>query len=48
MTNRPNPVLVVVQWDLVCGQYWLVPVEEVCFILGILTGCLGLGYAADR
>uniref|UniRef100_A0A3B4D9I2 Major facilitator superfamily (MFS) profile domain-containing protein n=1 Tax=Pygocentrus nattereri TaxID=42514 RepID=A0A3B4D9I2_PYGNA len=35
-------------WDLVCAQYWLVPVEEVCFILGILTGCLGLGYAADR
>lgn len=36
------------QWDLVCGQYWLVPVEEVCFILGVLTGCLCLGYAADR
>uniref|UniRef100_A0A3B4G7G3 Solute carrier family 22 member 17 n=1 Tax=Pundamilia nyererei TaxID=303518 RepID=A0A3B4G7G3_9CICH len=35
-------------WDLVCGQYWLVPVEEVCFILGVLTGCLCLGYAADR
>uniref|UniRef100_A0A3Q3NMC0 Solute carrier family 22 member 17 n=1 Tax=Labrus bergylta TaxID=56723 RepID=A0A3Q3NMC0_9LABR len=40
--------LVSVQWDLVCAQYWLVPVEEVCFILGVLTGCLGLGYAADR
>ncbi|KAI4806397.1 hypothetical protein KUCAC02_017223 [Chaenocephalus aceratus] len=39
---------IVTEWDLVCGQYWLVPVEEVCFILGILTGCLGLGYAADR
>uniref|UniRef100_A0AAY4AEN7 Major facilitator superfamily (MFS) profile domain-containing protein n=1 Tax=Denticeps clupeoides TaxID=299321 RepID=A0AAY4AEN7_9TELE len=36
------------QWDLVCDQYWLVPVEEVCFILGVLTGCLSLGYAADR
>uniref|UniRef100_A0A671NMW6 Solute carrier family 22 member 17-like n=1 Tax=Sinocyclocheilus anshuiensis TaxID=1608454 RepID=A0A671NMW6_9TELE len=24
------------------------PVEEVCFILGTLTGCLGLGYTADR
>uniref|UniRef100_A0A3Q0SWH3 Solute carrier family 22 member 17 n=1 Tax=Amphilophus citrinellus TaxID=61819 RepID=A0A3Q0SWH3_AMPCI len=35
-------------WNLVCSQYWLVPVEEVCFILGVLTGCLGLGYAADR
>lgn len=40
--------LVSVQWDLVCAQYWLVPVEEVCFILGVLTGCLSLGYAADR
>ncbi|XP_030625549.1 solute carrier family 22 member 17 [Chanos chanos] len=39
---------IVTEWDLVCTQYWLVPVEEVCFILGILTGCLGLGYAADR
>ncbi|KAK0144636.1 Solute carrier family 22 member 17 [Merluccius polli] len=39
---------IVTEWDLVCGQYWLVPVEEVCFILGVLTGCLGLGYAADR
>uniref|UniRef100_A0A3B5L7Z8 Uncharacterized protein n=1 Tax=Xiphophorus couchianus TaxID=32473 RepID=A0A3B5L7Z8_9TELE len=35
-------------WDLVCGQYWLVPVEEVCFILGVLTGCLSLGYTTDR
>ncbi|CAL8400337.1 unnamed protein product [Gadus morhua 'NCC'] len=39
---------IVTEWDLVCGQYWLVPVEEVCFILGMLTGCLGLGFAADR
>ncbi|KAJ3611886.1 hypothetical protein NHX12_021899 [Muraenolepis orangiensis] len=39
---------IVTEWDLVCGRYWLVPVEEVCFILGVLTGCLGLGYAADR
>ncbi|XP_064187343.1 solute carrier family 22 member 17 [Anguilla rostrata] len=39
---------IVTEWDLVCGQYWLVPVEEVCFILGILTGCLVLGYTADR
>uniref|UniRef100_A0A4W5N945 Solute carrier family 22 member 17 n=1 Tax=Hucho hucho TaxID=62062 RepID=A0A4W5N945_9TELE len=39
---------IVTEWDLVCGQYWLVPVEEVSFILGVLTGCLGLGFAADR
>ncbi|XP_038131542.1 solute carrier family 22 member 17 [Cyprinodon tularosa] len=39
---------IVTEWDLVCAQYWLVPVEEVCFILGVLMGCLGLGYAADR
>lgn len=39
---------IVTEWDLVCAQYWLVPVEEVCFILGVLTGCLGLGYTADR
>ncbi|XP_077592023.1 solute carrier family 22 member 17 [Stigmatopora nigra] len=39
---------IVTEWDLVCGRYWLVPVEEVCFILGVLTGCLGLGFAADR
>uniref|UniRef100_A0A3B5BEX2 Solute carrier family 22 member 17 n=1 Tax=Stegastes partitus TaxID=144197 RepID=A0A3B5BEX2_9TELE len=40
-----SPSSVRVSWDLVCAQYWLVPVEEVCFILGVLTGCLGLGYA---
>uniref|UniRef100_H3CTM3 Solute carrier family 22 member 17 n=1 Tax=Tetraodon nigroviridis TaxID=99883 RepID=H3CTM3_TETNG len=39
---------IVTEWDLVCDNYWMVPVEEVCFILGILTGCLSLGYAADR
>ncbi|XP_068604316.1 solute carrier family 22 member 17-like [Brachionichthys hirsutus] len=39
---------IVIEWNLVCGRYWLVPVEEVCFILGLLTGCLGLGYMADR
>ncbi|XP_018596543.2 solute carrier family 22 member 17 [Scleropages formosus] len=39
---------IVTEWDLVCERYWLVPVEEVCFILGILTGCLVLGYTADR
>ncbi|KAK7118888.1 hypothetical protein R3I94_022412 [Phoxinus phoxinus] len=39
---------IVTEWDLVCLRYWLVPVEEVCFILGTLTGCLGLGYASDR
>uniref|UniRef100_A0A8C1M799 Solute carrier family 22 member 17 n=1 Tax=Cyprinus carpio TaxID=7962 RepID=A0A8C1M799_CYPCA len=31
-----------------CSRYWLVPVEEVCFILGTLTGCVCLGYTADR
>ncbi|XP_061877040.1 solute carrier family 22 member 17 isoform X1 [Entelurus aequoreus] len=39
---------IVTEWDLVCARYWLVPVEEVCFILGVLTGCLGLGFTADR
>ncbi|TWW71386.1 Solute carrier family 22 member 17 24p3 receptor [Takifugu flavidus] len=39
---------IVTEWDLVCDWYWLVPVEEVCFILGVLTGSLTMGYAADR
>ncbi|KAJ8277526.1 hypothetical protein GJAV_G00076160 [Gymnothorax javanicus] len=39
---------IVTEWELVCGQYWLVPVEEVCFILGVLIGSVLLGYAADR
>uniref|UniRef100_A0A8C2HWC7 Solute carrier family 22 member 17 n=1 Tax=Cyprinus carpio TaxID=7962 RepID=A0A8C2HWC7_CYPCA len=39
---------IVTEWDLVCSRYWLVPVEEVCFILGTLTGCVCLGYTADR
>ncbi|XP_066578937.1 solute carrier family 22 member 17 [Amia ocellicauda] len=38
----------VTEWDLVCERYWMVPVEEVCFMLGVLTGCLLLGYTADR
>ncbi|XP_051543068.1 solute carrier family 22 member 17-like [Myxocyprinus asiaticus] len=39
---------IVTEWDLVCTRYWLVPVEEVCFILGILTGSLAFGYMSDR
>ncbi|XP_043914268.1 solute carrier family 22 member 17-like isoform X2 [Protopterus annectens] len=38
----------VTQWNLVCDNYWEVPVEEVCFIIGFLTGYLFMGYAADR
>ncbi|XP_069490049.1 solute carrier family 22 member 17 [Ambystoma mexicanum] len=38
----------VTQWDLVCSHYWEAPVEEVCFILGFLTGFLTLGCSADR
>ncbi|XP_030043713.1 solute carrier family 22 member 17 isoform X1 [Microcaecilia unicolor] len=38
----------VTEWDLVCSQYWEVPVEEVCFIFGFLIGYLLLGYASDR
>ncbi|XP_030043715.1 solute carrier family 22 member 17 isoform X2 [Microcaecilia unicolor] len=37
----------VTEWDLVCSQYWEVPVEEVCFIFGFLIGYLLLGYASD-
>lgn len=48
MLTEQRPPVSDLQWDLVCNQYWLVPVEEVCFILGVLTGCLSLGYAADR
>ncbi|XP_078064704.1 solute carrier family 22 member 17, partial [Mustelus asterias] len=39
---------IVTQWDLVCESSWLVPVEEVCLILGCLTGYLLMGYSADR
>ncbi|XP_051970182.1 solute carrier family 22 member 17 [Xyrauchen texanus] len=39
---------IVTEWDLVCTRYWVVPVEAVCFILGVLTGSLGLGYMSDR
>ncbi|XP_069094291.1 solute carrier family 22 member 17 [Pleurodeles waltl] len=38
----------VTQWNLVCSQYWEVPLEEVCFIMGFLTGFLILGFSADR
>ncbi|TRY91901.1 hypothetical protein DNTS_024113 [Danionella cerebrum] len=39
---------IVTEWDLVCSRYWLVPVEEVCFILGTLSGSLAFGFMADR
>uniref|UniRef100_UPI00398EB534 solute carrier family 22 member 17-like n=1 Tax=Pristiophorus japonicus TaxID=55135 RepID=UPI00398EB534 len=39
---------IVTQWDLVCDSSWNAPVEEVCLILGCLTGYLLMGYSADR
>ncbi|XP_072350281.1 solute carrier family 22 member 23-like, partial [Scyliorhinus torazame] len=39
---------IVTQWDLVCDSAWLIPVEEVCLILGCSTGYLVMGYFADR
>uniref|UniRef100_H3BC55 Solute carrier family 22 member 17 n=1 Tax=Latimeria chalumnae TaxID=7897 RepID=H3BC55_LATCH len=38
----------VTQWNVVCDKYWEAPVEEVCFIIGFLSGYLILGYMADR
>ncbi|XP_067884077.1 solute carrier family 22 member 17-like, partial [Heterodontus francisci] len=39
---------IVTQWDLVCDSSWTIYVEEVCLILGCLTGYLLMGYSADR
>nr|XP_011751638.1 putative solute carrier family 22 member 31 [Macaca nemestrina] len=36
------------QWNLVCGEGWKVPLEQVSHLLGWLLGCVVLGAGCDR
>ncbi|XP_074069664.1 putative solute carrier family 22 member 31 [Macrotis lagotis] len=38
----------VTQWNLVCGDQWKVPVEQMSYLLGWLLGFVTLGSACDR
>ncbi|XP_054955130.1 putative solute carrier family 22 member 31 isoform X2 [Pan paniscus] len=38
----------VTQWNLVCGDGWKVPLEQVSHLLGWLLGCVVLGAGCDR
>ncbi|XP_070941218.1 putative solute carrier family 22 member 31 isoform X1 [Macaca nemestrina] len=38
----------VTQWNLVCGEGWKVPLEQVSHLLGWLLGCVVLGAGCDR
>ncbi|XP_067905364.1 putative solute carrier family 22 member 31 isoform X2 [Heterodontus francisci] len=39
---------VVTQWNLVCKNYWKVPLEQVSYKIGWIIGYLTLGSVADR
>ncbi|KAJ1083921.1 hypothetical protein NDU88_004076 [Pleurodeles waltl] len=39
---------IVTKWDLVCANHWKVPVEQVSFTLGCLSGFLIFGSTCDR
>ncbi|XP_067853596.1 putative solute carrier family 22 member 31 [Heptranchias perlo] len=39
---------VVTQWNLVCMNYWKVPLEQVSYMIGWTVGYLTLGSVADR
>ena len=38
---------VLVQWDLVCGDYWKVPLQHICFMAGWIFGYVLLGTLCD-
>ncbi|XP_036608831.1 putative solute carrier family 22 member 31 [Trichosurus vulpecula] len=38
----------ITQWNLVCGDQWKVPLEQMSYLLGWLLGCVTLGSACDR
>ncbi|CAL8350822.1 unnamed protein product [Merluccius merluccius] len=37
----------VTEWDLVCGDYWMVPLQHVCFMTGCILGYVLLGTLCD-
>lgn len=39
---------VVTQWDLVCANHWLVPLEQTTYLLGWLVGFVCFGSICDR
>nr|XP_034991502.1 solute carrier family 22 member 17 [Zootoca vivipara] len=42
LTNNP-----VTEWSLDCLRGWIVPLEQLCFLLGFAAGALLLGHLAD-
>ncbi|XP_061101052.1 putative solute carrier family 22 member 31 [Conger conger] len=37
----------VTEWDLVCGNYWQIPVQHICFMIGWILGYVLLGTLCD-
>ncbi|MGH0125314.1 UNVERIFIED_CONTAM: hypothetical protein FKN15_022903 [Acipenser sinensis] len=35
-------------WDLVCQNYWKIPLEQICYMIGWISGYIVLGSACDR
>ncbi|MFT7816757.1 putative solute carrier family 22 member 31 isoform X1 [Arapaima gigas] len=38
----------VTEWNLVCENYWKVPLQHVCFMMGCMLGYIFLGTLCDR
>ncbi|MBN3279340.1 S22AV protein, partial [Polyodon spathula] len=39
---------IVTQWNLVCQNYWKIPLEQICYMIGWISGYVVLGSACDR
>ncbi|KAM9860716.1 putative solute carrier family 22 member 31 [Aulostomus maculatus] len=38
----------VMEWDLVCSEYWKIPLQHICFMTGWILGYVMLGTLCDR
>ena len=39
--------LFIFQWDLVCGDDWLIPLQSTLFFAGVLVGAVSSGFLSD-
>ena len=40
--------LVLLQFDMVCGDLWSVPVTQMIYMTGVFVGVIAVGYTNDR